>query len=128
MKKTLIATCMLLTSCGLMPTRFDPVEYNNVVNLSYMSERVGAMCDDRNIAGLLAQLQIHSGVTTKYITNTKENSELKDAILAVDKQINELTKAYTAERQPSVAYCQTKFAIVNKELSQILTTVGGKLR
>lgn len=118
----------MLASCSIVPTKFDNVEYDNIVKLSYLSERGDIICTEADKSAHLAEFQRQSALTLKYIVNTRETTDLKTSIQVVDKQINELVTAYTQPRIPSVSYCEIKFAIINISVNSIMTTIGSKQR
>jgi hypothetical protein len=128
MKMFWLVGCVMLASCGLNPTKFDNVEYNNVVKLSYLSDQGQDVCASVDKTAALQELQHQSSIVTRYIINTRETVTVKQSVMIVDKQVNELAKAYSQDRKPSASYCENKFVIINLTVNSILATLGSKQR
>lgn len=123
MKKSIILLSILLGGCALIPTTFDSALYDHLVNISTAVDGMQEQCGTDFLPSSVPVLKIESSVIMKYTEFTSE--DIHASYVLVDKNITELNSTYK-KGIPSIAYCRMKLKIIDEDLRQILTAVGGK--
>lgn len=123
-----IACVMVVTACGWMPPKFDNVQYNNIVTLKYYVESVGEVCGTDKVKQTLPALQMYAHINSTYVSHTREDDNVKQSIVIIRQQIEELADKYNEPQAPSKQYCSLKVQIIDEGVSAILATTGDRSR
>ena len=123
MRLPIILSAILLSGCALLPTPFDSALYDHVVSLSATVDSISKDCGEPGMANDVEMLNFQSKVIVKYTEFTSK--DVHQSVALVDKAITEMNNAYSVGT-PSTAYCKLKLQIVDGELHEILTGIGGK--
>ncbi len=114
---------ILFSGCALVPTQFDSTLYDHIVVLSESVDNAAKDCGTPGMASQAEMLNYQSKVILKYTTFTSKDAH--DSVALVDKAITELNTIYQAGT-PSTTYCKLKLRIIDADLHEVLTAVGGK--
>jgi len=127
MKKLIIVSSIVLASCGLMPTKFDNVQYYNLVKLQQIAETTRKECTNPDTFMRYAvALRNQSDVVEIYTKNTNSDDEVQTAVAAIGSMVDDVIIAYSKPQKPSAGYCSTKMDIIVKGVSSVVKTVGDK--
>lgn len=116
--KLIIAFTLLLSGCGLMPSKFDNVEYMHLVYLNLASGNQDGCnhIENQSMVFYSKFLYTYSKHTTnKNIHNTYE-------------EILSLTQELAKRENPSDTYCNIKKKTINNLTNQAIEVYGGRDR
>lgn len=116
---------ILFTGCSLIPSKFDSVLYDHLVEISVDADQSTILCGTPAINAAVINLTRESKRTLKYTQYASR--DINATAILVDRAITELDAAYRAGK-PSTAYCKIKLEIIVSDLDLILGGLGGKTR
>jgi len=128
MKRLLLASCVLVASCSMLPPMFDNVAYDNFVGIHETIAFTQTYCGTPQIKPSLIELQRKTQHLNTYVQNTREDIAIQTAMVTVYDQTEELMKAYLAPIPPSTAYCQTKLGFMLEEVGNLMSSTGDRRR
>ena len=128
MKKHFIALAVLFTlsGCAIAP-KFDNTEYSRFVGVLGRIQYASTLCNDsEQIKWHTPNLLRETNELEIYATYRPLHKEIKEAASLIAANMKEMHRAYwSSNRTPSVAYCVTKFKIMENSVKRILPVLGG---
>lgn len=118
MKYLIVTTLFLLTSCGLLPSKFDNVEYGKLIEL-HVASSTPVVGDDWCRSADLNRLQYLSSQLKVY-SNYRLNKNIASIYNEIDKLVIELKD----RENPSPAYCKIKRQNISKVTENAIKVFG----
>ena len=112
----LAGASVMLAACGLMPSRYDNVEYMHLVYLNIATDSQAGCNHLENESILFYSKVLHrysEHTTNKNIVNTY------DKILSLAQELND-------RKDPSAAYCNIKKETIRELSAEALRVYGGR--
>lgn len=125
---TVVAVSLLVTACTVIPTSFDNVGYDNLVSLKRQAQVTLEACDRPAMTDEVVKLNNITKHNVIYVTNTNEDTAVKNAVVDLDGTVDELVKSYRNGKNPGAVYCVLKLNIINQSADVLVSTVGGRQR
>ena len=126
--KNLLVAGMIVVLAGCATARFDNVELSLSTDIRYLSKQV-SLCNDANTAAALAQkLQEKADYFAMYVEHTPNNVETIRMVSELQKDVEGFSKAYQADKRPSIAYCKNKLDIIGHSSDLVQHSMAIKLR
>jgi|TARA_A100001515_G_C4586992_1_gene214837 hypothetical protein len=110
--------CFFLSSCGLIPDKFDNIEYMYLVNLNLLATDSKG-CSHMDATSML----YYSRFLQRYSQGTLNNNT-ED----IYNQIHSLTKEYYSRKNPSEGYCILKKETIAEITDEAIQTFGKRLK
>lgn len=112
----LAGASVMLAACGLMPSRYDSVEYMHLVYLNIASDNQQG-CNHLEAESIL----FYSKVLHKYSEHTT-NKNIADTYGKIQSLAQELAE----RKEPSAAYCNIKKETIRELSAEALRVYGGR--
>jgi hypothetical protein len=101
----------------MLPTQFDPIEYERLVNVSILTEK--RECDRETVSEILENTKFLK-VYSKYSTNTNIHNTYRELYNLAEELYN--------RDNPSSYYCKIKMDTINGITEKMLDVYGSRNR
>ena len=112
---------LLLSGCGLLPSRFDSQEHAMIVNVHVISQDDG-VCNQRDSAYLAAQTMYQDARWAwnygRYLQKNEEMTRMTENLMAITKELDDRYKK--TDTAVSAVYCRAKFKTIHQATETIL--------
>jgi len=123
MKYHYLIFALLVSSCSLIPSKFDSSLYDRLIVLDTDINNAIPNCGKDEFENTVHNLKYQTDIIEKYSEYTSQ--DINTVLTLVDKDITQMDNIYKVGK-PSQAYCDIKLKIINNELVEILTGIGRK--
>jgi hypothetical protein len=123
MKNILLIAVIALSGCSLIPSKYDGILYDRVVELSVDVDLAGDKCGTPSIKDAILAINRESKILTRYTVYASK--DVAPSINLVDKAISQMYNTYQTGT-PSVGYCKLKLTIIRNDLNAIQQAIEDK--
>jgi len=113
--------CALLTSCAAVPSNFDYILYDHLVELSVNVSDLETKCGTSDYDSALKSLMHQSKILVQYTTFSSK--DVNKSVMLIDEDLSKLGR-----NKSSVAFCKFSLDFVSIEMNTLLKGFGEKTK
>lgn len=113
---------LVLFLAGCSNLHFDPVEYDNLINIKELTMNISQNCDNIKSSDI-AKLKQTIDHQYLYTVGRSGRDEIKESIKVLKNLSDDLSSQYK-NNVPSTAYCKSKMDLIDTNINFIIKGVG----